>query len=173
MMREEDKRTEASVSGLTAGKCVAEEMLSASAEQTRAWAAQLGHALEPGDVLALWGELGAGKTTFCQGLAQGLEIASWRRVVSPTFTLINEYTGRLPFYHFDFYRLEHPGELEELGFRDYFWGNGVCAVEWAERWPELLPERTQVITIEVVGDETRRLKRWSPCGRLNGEGAGD
>lgn len=104
---------------------------SASPDMTHALGERLGHLLQSGDVVLLSGNLGAGKTALTQGIARGLGIAG--PVSSPTFTLLKEYDGRIPLYHFDLYRIEHPDELEALGFGDYFYGDGVCVVEWAER----------------------------------------
>ena len=101
----------------------------------------------PGDFLALDGDLGAGKTLFTQGMAKGLEITE--DISSPTFTIIHEYeSGRLPLYHMDVYRLKHPEEMYDLGYEEYFYGEGVCLVEWANLIEELMPEHTITITIE-------------------------
>ncbi len=104
---------------------------SESVEQTRWLGAILGGLLGPGDVVLLHGNLGAGKTAFTQGIGRGLGVAA--TINSPTFTILKEYAGRLPLYHFDLYRIEDPGELEALGFADYFAGEGVSVIEWAER----------------------------------------
>lgn len=117
---------------------------STSAEQTWRLGALLGALLAPGDVVLIVGDLGAGKTVFAQGIGAGLGVTD--TINSPTFTLLKEYQGRVPLYHFDLYRIESPDELAALGFEDYFGGEGVCVVEWAERgeigdgaetiWPE-------------------------------------
>lgn len=113
----------------------------ASAKQTAAVGQTLASELPPGTVLALSGPLGAGKTTFVQGLAQGLDIHS--PVVSPTFVFLNPYEqGRLPLFHFDLYRLERKEDFIGLGFEEYFDRGGICAIEWPERIPSLLPPRT-------------------------------
>lgn len=104
---------------------------SASPEATHTLGARLGRLLGSGDVVLLTGGLGAGKTALTQGIARGLGVAG--PVSSPTFTILKEYAGRLPLYHFDLYRIERPDELEALGFGDYFYGDGVSVVEWAER----------------------------------------
>lgn len=104
---------------------------SESAARTRRLGALLGALLRPGDVVLLEGPLGAGKTALTQGIGVGLGVAE--TINSPTFTLLKEYTGRLPLYHFDLYRIEDPEELFTLGFEDYFGGEGVCVVEWADR----------------------------------------
>ena len=104
---------------------------SASASQTHRLGALLGGLLHPGDVVLLEGPLGAGKTALTQGIGAGLGVRE--TINSPTFTLLKEYMGRLPLYHFDLYRIEDPEELFALGFEDYFGGEGVCVVEWADR----------------------------------------
>lgn len=104
---------------------------SGSVERTRALGAALGALLAPGDVVLLEGDLGAGKTALTQGIGKGLNVHTV--VNSPTFTILKEYSGRLPLYHFDLYRIESPDEVYSLGFEDYFGGDGVCVVEWAER----------------------------------------
>ena len=105
--------------------------------------------LQAGDVIALDGELGAGKTTLAQGIASGLGVAEV--VNSPTFTIIHEYTsGRLPFYHFDVYRLNKAEELEDLGYEDYFYGEGVTVVEWAKLIGDYLPEAYLYLTLAHV-----------------------
>jgi tRNA threonylcarbamoyladenosine biosynthesis protein TsaE len=107
------------------------ELRSESAERTRALGALLGERLAPGDVVLLSGDLGAGKTVFAQGIGAGLGVRG--PINSPTFTLLKEYAGRLPLYHFDLYRIEDPDELFSLGFDAYFEAAGVAVVEWAER----------------------------------------
>lgn len=107
----------------------------------------LGSLLRPGDVVCLYGELGAGKTRLAQGVARGLDIVGL--VTSPTFTIINEYQGRLPFYHMDFYRLGDALELEDLGYEEYFYGAGVTVIEWPERAAELLPTARLDIFIDL------------------------
>ena len=104
---------------------------SASASQTHRLGALLGGLLRAGDVVLLEGSLGAGKTALTQGIGAGLGVRE--TINSPTFTLLKEYAGRLPLYHFDLYRIEDPEELFALGFEDYFGGEGVCVVEWADR----------------------------------------
>ena len=117
--------------------------------------------LQPGDFLALDGDLGAGKTLFTQGLAQGLEVAE--EISSPTFTIIHEYeSGRLPLYHMDVYRIKQPEEMYDLGYEEYFYGNGITVVEWAQLIAELLPEEYLGIEITIV-PEGREL-RFSPYG---------
>lgn len=108
---------------------------------------KLGEKVRPGQICTLDGDLGVGKTVFTKGLARGLGITE--PVSSPTFTIVQEYEGgRLPLYHFDVYRIEDPEEMEEIGCDDYFYGNGVCLIEWAEKIRELLPDGLIRITIE-------------------------
>ncbi len=110
-------------------------VLSRSAAQTRNWGKRLGRLLQGGEIIGLTGELGAGKSCFTRGLAEGLEVDQGTWIRSPTFTLINEYQGRLTIYHIDLYRIEREAELEELALRDYFFSAGVSVVEWFERLP--------------------------------------
>ena len=118
-----------------------------SAEETYELGKELGKNAKPGSVYALIGDLGVGKTVFTQGVAAGLEITE--HINSPTFTIVQVYEeGRLPFYHFDVYRIGDPEEMEEIGYEDYFYGEGVCFVEWANLIEELMPEHTVTVTIE-------------------------
>lgn len=126
---------------------------SSSAEETKEFAVRLSQLLQPSDVLALVGDLGAGKTTFTQGLAVGLGVNE--RVNSPTFTIIKEYEGRIPLYHMDVYRL---GGSEDLGFEEYFHGDGVTVVEWPSRIEEILPEQLLWIEITAFSADERELK---------------
>lgn len=122
--------------------------------ETRQVAAQLAVLLKPGDVVTLEGELGAGKTTFTKGLANGLGVK--RHVSSPTFTIIKEYQGELPLYHMDVYRLEN--SEEDIGFDEYFNGDGICVVEWAQFINEFLPEERLEIEIQYAGEESRTIQ---------------
>ena len=130
-----------------------------NAEETYRFAQELGAQATPGMIVALEGDLGAGKTVFSQGFADGLGVNE--PVNSPTFTIVQEYTsGRLPLYHFDVYRLDDPDELEEIGADEYFFGDGVCLIEWAGRIREILPEETLWIRIDrdrTQGDDVRIL----------------
>jgi tRNA threonylcarbamoyladenosine biosynthesis protein TsaE len=130
---------------------------SASPEATRALAAALGRWLAPGDVVALKGKLGSGKTEFVHGLAQGLEVPRTAGVASPSFTLIHEYPGRVPLVHLDLYRLENlpPEMLPDL--EEYLSGPTVTAVEWAERLGPLLPRDYLELVIEITGESTREF----------------
>lgn len=118
-----------------------------SPEETFALARQLGEQAGPGTVYTLTGDLGVGKTVFAQGLASGLGIEE--AINSPTFTIVQVYDeGRLPFYHFDVYRIGDIEEMDEIGYEDYFYGDGVCLVEWAELIKELLPKTRTELLIE-------------------------
>lgn len=118
-----------------------------SAEETYKIGEQMGREAKAGDVLCLLGDLGVGKTVFTQGFAAGLGITE--PVSSPTFTIVQTYDeGRMPFYHFDVYRIGDIEEMEEIGYDDYFFGEGVCLIEWAELIEELIPEGAISITIE-------------------------
>ena len=122
-------------------------------EETMDIGKKLARYLQPGDVIALNGELGAGKTSFTKGLALGLEIS--QVVNSPTFTLIKEYKGRFPLYHMDVYRLED--DVEDLGFEEYFYGDGISVVEWADIIHDYLPAELLHIRIELGEEENRRI----------------
>lgn len=117
------------------------------AEETFELGRSLGERAKPGDIYTLNGDLGVGKTVFSQGLANGLGIAE--PISSPTFTIVQVYEeGRLPFYHFDVYRIGDAEEMEEIGYQDYFYGNGVCLIEWADLIREILPEKAIPVLIE-------------------------
>lgn len=135
------------------------EIKSHSENETKKWAERLAAYLCPGDVLTLEGDLGAGKTTFTKGLAQGLGIT--RNVNSPTFTLIKEYKGKIPLYHMDVYRLD---EEEDLGFDEYFHSEGITVIEWASRIADQLPDERLDIAIKRTGDASR-LIQLNPSGK--------
>ena len=130
-----------------------------SREDTLQIAYQMAQNAQPGQVYALIGDLGVGKTVFTKGFAEGLGIEE--PVSSPTFTILQIYEeGRLPLYHFDVYRIEEPEEMEEVGFDDYVYGDGVCLIEWAGRIEEILPEETIWVRIEkdlAQGLDYRRI----------------
>ena len=127
-----------------------------SAAETQAIAERLGRLLAPGDVLALVGPLGAGKTTFVQGLARGLDVPPDRHVASPTFALVNEHPGRVPLVHADLYRIEHARELAELGLTDAF-DRAAVAIEWLDRFPDAAPADRLEIAIAFAEGEARTL----------------
>ena len=118
--------------------------------------------LHPGSVVALYGDLGAGKTALVRGLAQGLGLSA--RVTSPTFTIVNEYDGVLPLFHFDMYRLQSADELFEIGWDDYLQRGGVIAVEWSENAGGYLPEDTVRICIKKTGEHSRSIDIEFPEG---------
>jgi tRNA threonylcarbamoyladenosine biosynthesis protein TsaE len=118
----------------------------------------LGGLLEPGDVVALVGDLGTGKTQFIKGLAEGVGVGKATYVSSPSFTLINEYQGRIPLYHIDLFRLESEKEVEGLGLEEYIHGNGITAIEWADKIPSLLPEELLWVKIIYTGKNTRSIE---------------
>ncbi|MGC1404692.1 MAG: tRNA (adenosine(37)-N6)-threonylcarbamoyltransferase complex ATPase subunit type 1 TsaE [Thermodesulfobacteriota bacterium] len=124
---------------------------------------RLASLLKAGDVVALYGELGAGKTCLVRGLAKGLIIAE-RQVASPSFSLINEYPGPLPLFHMDCYRLHLDEEIEELGLEEYFDGPGITVIEWAERIKDLPEDRLDIVF--TILDETGRHIQISPYGKM-------
>ena len=125
-------------------------------EETRRFAHELAAGLDPGDVLALIGDLGTGKTALTSYVAEALGIK--RRVNSPTFTIVKEYTdGRMPLYHFDVYRVSDPDELFNIGIDEYFFGEGVCIVEWADLILDILPENTKYIYLAYGEKEGERV----------------
>lgn len=132
------------------------EIISRSPEHTQQIGASIGAIAQPGDNLFLVGNLGAGKTCLTQGIARGLDIEEY--AASPSFVLIRELKGRLPLYHIDFYRLKSLEEIAELGLDDYFYGHGVCVVEWAEKGLNLLPPEHLLIEIGYLADTERSLK---------------
>ena len=125
-------------------------------EETRAFGLELGASLRKGDIVALIGDLGTGKTALTKYIDEGLGIRE--TITSPTFTIVQEYRqGRLPLYHFDVYRIGDPEEMYELGYEEYFYGDGVCVIEWADLIEELLPEYTKVIRIEYGKTQEERI----------------
>lgn len=137
-------------------------LTSDSPEATRGHAQALAANLQPGDVVALAGPLGAGKTQFVKGLAAGLGVADPRGVNSPTFTLIQEYHGRITLYHLDAYRLKNARELEALGFDELLDTGGIVVVEWADRVTPMLPPDTIWIELAPAGAQTRTITIRAP-----------
>ncbi|MPM86586.1 tRNA threonylcarbamoyladenosine biosynthesis protein TsaE [bioreactor metagenome] len=117
-----------------------------SQDETEAFGREIGIKAKAGDIYCLSGDLGVGKTVFTRGFARGLDIDD--DITSPTFTLINEYYGRIPMYHFDVYRVGDSQEMEYIGCDEYFFGNGVCLIEWAEMIEDMIPENAVWIKIE-------------------------
>jgi len=126
-----------------------------SAVETRSLGHALGRLLEPGDFLALSGGLGSGKTVLIQGVVRGLGYEG--PVVSPSFVIVSEYTGRLPVLHVDLYRIEDPQSLAELGLREIFWNDGVTLVEWADRATSFLPPKRLDVALAIAGPSSRDL----------------
>lgn len=134
------------------------EIITNSLKDTQDFAVKLSSKLKRGDIVAFTGSLGAGKTSFIQGLAKGLGLKKNYYVNSPTFTILNVYEGgKLPIYHFDWYRLSSEAEAYDLGIEEYFDGNGISVIEWAEKFSKLLPKRTIWIKMEVVTENQRRI----------------
>ncbi len=132
------------------------EIIIRNEEDTKAFGIKLAESLEPNSVIALIGDLGTGKTTLTKYIAEGLGITEM--ITSPTFTIVCEYhSGRLPFYHFDVYRLGDSEDLFETGVEEYFYAGGVCVVEWADQIAEILPDDTKCIFIEYGEDEGERI----------------
>lgn len=126
-----------------------------SPEETRRFGRELGALLRPGDFVGLTGPLGSGKTVVIQGAAVGLGFDGY--VTSPTFIIVNEYAGRVPIEHVDLYRITDARELMDIGYREFFFGDGVALVEWADRVPELLPDSRLDVEIGIAGEETREF----------------
>ena len=130
--------------------------ISSSAAETEAIGQQLAKDLDAGCVLALKGELGSGKTTFTKGLVTGL--GSSAVATSPTFTIVHEYqSGRLPIYHFDFFRVENRESADGLGLDDYLFSDGVCVIEWADRFPHLVPGHARWILFDIKSEHERMI----------------
>ncbi len=133
-------------------------LLSRSPRETEGVGRCLGSILARGAFVALRGELGSGKTCFTRGIVAGSAPSSAHLVASPTYAVMNEYPGETPVYHFDFYRLAGGGgEIAELGFEEYFTGDGICVCEWSERLGDLLPEEHLTVTMEHGGDDRRTI----------------
>lgn len=135
-----------------------------SAEETTTLGEKLGKQLAPGDVIALFGDLGAGKTTLTRGIAVGLGLAT--DIHSPTFTLIHEHPGTVPLYHVDLYRLSSEEEVETLGLEEYIYSDGVTIIEWADRMKSMLPKDRLDITLRMQGDTDRELTFESESERM-------
>lgn len=134
-----------------------EEVVTASADETRAWGRRLAQRLHPGDCLLLIGELGAGKTTLVQGLAEGLGLDA-REIISPTFVLIREHEGKIPLYHIDAYRIQDPKELLEVGLAEYLERPGITVIEWGEKLREVVAHNAIEIRLEMLEGSRRRIR---------------
>ena len=133
------------------------EIITHNADETRALGFRLGQLLKPGDVLALEGPLGAGKTELVRGLCRGLQIPEEIEVQSPTFTIVNVYPGEVPLYHIDLYRVNDATELYNIGLEEYLYGDGVSAVEWFSLCPQARPKKYLLLEIAFLDAESRRV----------------
>ncbi|MEJ5188372.1 MAG: tRNA (adenosine(37)-N6)-threonylcarbamoyltransferase complex ATPase subunit type 1 TsaE [Breznakiellaceae bacterium] len=129
-------------------------------EEMTQWGRWIGERLTQGEVLALYGGLGVGKTTLVRGIAEALHVQE--PVTSPTYTIINEYEGDMPIYHIDAYRLRGSDDAFSIGIEDYLYGNGICIIEWAERIQEVLPEEAILVDISIIGETDRLLTLTHP-----------
>jgi len=142
------------------------QLFTTSETQTLSLGVQIAKLLGAGDVVAFFGDLGSGKTCFIQGICKGLGVKE--QVTSPTFTLINEYTNGLPVYHFDFYRIHSEAEIYGLGYEEYFYGNGLCLIEWSDRVINFLPPQRLDIFLKSLfeqGQENHREIRVKIMGQ--------
>jgi tRNA threonylcarbamoyladenosine biosynthesis protein TsaE len=133
-----------------------EKKISGSEKETEQIAEEYASGVKPGDVICLYGDLGAGKTQFVKGFVKAFGL-SGNEVNSPTFTIINEYEGSIPVYHFDCYRLEREEEALEIGAEEYFYGNGVCIIEWPERILGILPDSRKEIQLKHIAKNSREI----------------
>ncbi len=142
------------------------KLISDSRERTLEAGRRIGGILTRGDVVALSGELGSGKTCLTQGIAKGLGVAENVPVVSPTFTLINEYPGRTPLFHLDVYRLSGSRDLEDMGYEEYFYGSGIIVIEWAEKIRDILPANTLHVNLRYIDENTREMTLEGPGDKI-------
>jgi tRNA threonylcarbamoyladenosine biosynthesis protein TsaE len=140
------------------------ELLSTCAEETEAFGKQFGEELRPGSIIAFFGDLGAGKTTFIKGLVLGAAELSPIQVSSPTFTYLNIYSGLKTIYHFDLYRLKNEEQFLSLGFQEFLDAGGICCIEWSERISSLLPSNIISVWMEHDGEERRRIRIFDERG---------
>jgi tRNA threonylcarbamoyladenosine biosynthesis protein TsaE len=134
------------------------KLVSHSPDKTEKFGREMAQRLNPGAVVAFYGDLGSGKTTLIRGLVRGLGAEKSTRVTSPTFVLMNMYQGRCPIYHFDFYRLSEPSMIADLGCEEYFGGEGVALIEWADRAGELVPGESIRIELTAIDETTREIQ---------------
>jgi tRNA threonylcarbamoyladenosine biosynthesis protein TsaE len=132
-------------------------MITNSAKETMAIGEKLAKKLMPGDVVALSGNLGSGKTTFTKGIGRGLGIKDARHINSPTFVLIKEYKGKIPLYHLDLYRLDKVKDVENIAVEEYIYGEGITVIEWADKVRVLLPERCIWVKFKIKGENKREI----------------
>jgi tRNA threonylcarbamoyladenosine biosynthesis protein TsaE len=136
------------------------EMISPTPQKTERIGSVLGKMLEGGEIIALSGELGSGKTTLVRGIAQGMGF-NRDEIASPSFTLINEYEGPLPLFHIDLYRLDGETDLYEIGYEEYIGGNGAVVIEWADKVPQAVPKECLWITLKYLDDKRREIVMWA------------
>lgn len=132
-------------------------MITHSAEGTMEVGQKLAKGLSKGDVVALYGDLGSGKTTFTKGIGKGLGVKDVRQINSPTFVLIKEYSARFPIYHIDLYRLDKLREIEDIAIEEYIYGDGIAIIEWAEKIKTLIPEKHIAVRFKIKGDKRREI----------------
>ncbi|MBL7070808.1 MAG: tRNA (adenosine(37)-N6)-threonylcarbamoyltransferase complex ATPase subunit type 1 TsaE [Candidatus Omnitrophica bacterium] len=137
---------------------MSKQFISNTVEDTIRFGRRLGSILKSGDLIALCGELGSGKTVLTKGIARGLGVKHAERVNSPSFLILKEYRGRLPLYHFDIYRLNDAFEFMTVDYARYFYGNGVSVIEWADKIEKLLPDEFLKIDLSVKGENERRMR---------------
>lgn len=142
------------------------KLISDSREQTLEVGRLIGAILERGDIVALIGELGSGKTCLTQGMAKGMGVSENVPVVSPTFTLINEYPGKIPLFHLDVYRLSGPRDLEDMGYEEVFYGGGIIVIEWAEKIQDILPAKTLFVRMRYIDENTREMILEGPGDKI-------
>jgi tRNA threonylcarbamoyladenosine biosynthesis protein TsaE len=138
-------------------------IVSNSVDETLSIGRKIAKALGAGDIICLFGEFGSGKTVLTKGIAQGLGIKT-NEIISPSFVFIRQYQGRLPFYHFDLYRLKEPRQIVDLGYEEYLFDRAITVIEWADRLRKLLPKEYLKIILEIKG-KSKRLIRIAPLGR--------
>lgn len=129
-------------------------IITKSEKETNKVAANFAKTCKKGDIVLLFGDLGAGKTVFSKGFVSAFSKSA---VTSPTFTIINTYEGKIPVYHFDLYRIEDEGELDLIGILDYLYGDGICLIEWPERAPNAFPKNSKKVEIKKRGDNVREI----------------
>lgn len=132
--------------------------ISKSVKETISLGKKLASKLKKGSVVALVGDLGSGKTVFTKGIAEGLGVKNARYVNSPTFVIIKEYKGQLPLYHFDLYRLDYRTSLDEMNCEEYFYGDGVTVIEWADKMRKLLPKKYIEVRFSIAGEYSRKIE---------------
>ncbi|OPY13809.1 MAG: tRNA threonylcarbamoyladenosine biosynthesis protein TsaE [Syntrophus sp. PtaB.Bin001] len=142
------------------------QIISKDAEETNSIGIIIGKCLAAGDIVALVGELGTGKTCLTQGIARGLGVPESYAITSPTFTLINEYPGKYVLYHFDVYRLQGSVDMDNMGYEEYFFGKGISVIEWAEKIIDIIPDNAIKIWFTFLDENMRRIEISAPEERL-------